>query len=158
LYRVQVAAIRRARQYIFIENTYFSDDKILFELAMARRRGVDVRVILSANGDSAILNLSNQKAINSMLRNGIRIYSYPGMTHVKAAVYDGWACLGSANFDKLSLQVNQEINLGTSHPAVVNSLLKRLFYPDFSISNELHDPLPMAARHHFAEFIADELL
>jgi cardiolipin synthase len=158
LYRVQVAAIRRARQYIFIENTYFSDDKILFELAMARRRGVDVRVILSANGDSAILNLSNQKAINTMLRNGIRVYSYPGMTHVKAAVYDGWACLGSANFDKLSLQVNQEINLGTSHPAVVNSLLERLFYPDFSISNELHDPMPMATRHHFAEFIADELL
>lgn len=158
LYRVQVAAIRRARQYIFIENTYFSDDKILFELAMARRRGVDVRVILSTNGDSAILNLSNQKAINTMLRNGIRVYSYPGMTHVKAAVYDGWACLGSANFDKLSLQVNQEINLGTSHPAVVNSLLERLFYPDFSISNELHDPMPMATRHHFAEFIADELL
>lgn len=158
LYRVQVAAIRRARQYIFIENTYFSDDKILFELAMARRRGVDVRVILSANGDSAILNLSNQKAINTMLQNGIRVYSYPGMTHVKAAVYDGWACLGSANFDKLSLQVNQEINLGTSHPPVVNNLLERLFYPDFSISNELHDLLPMATRHHFAEFIADELL
>jgi cardiolipin synthase len=158
LYRAQVAAIRRSRQRIFIENTYFSDDKILFELARARRRGVDVRVILSATGDNAILNLSNQEAINTMLRNGIRVYSYPGMTHVKAAVYDGWACLGSANFDKLSLQINQEINLGTSHPAVVENLLESLFYPDFAISDELHDALPLAARHHFAEFIADELL
>jgi cardiolipin synthase len=78
--------------------------------------------------------------------------------HVKAAVYDGWACLGSANFDKLSLQVNQEINLGTSHPAVVKNLMERLFYPDFTVSRELHDSLPLAARHHFAEFIADELL
>jgi cardiolipin synthase len=158
LYRAQVAAIRRSRQRIFIENTYFSDDKILFELAMARRRGVDVRVILSTTGDNAILNLSNQETINTMLRNGIRVYSYPGMTHVKAAVYDGWACLGSANFDKLSLQVNQELNLGTSHPAVVENLLARLFYPDFAISEELHDALPLAARHHFAEFVADELL
>ncbi len=93
-----------------------------------------------------------------MLRNGIRVYNYPGMTHVKAAVYDGWACLGSANFDKLSLQINQEINLGTSHPATVKELMERIFYPDFAISSELHEPLPLGVRHHFAEVIADEFL
>ncbi|MBT8434473.1 MAG: phosphatidylserine/phosphatidylglycerophosphate/cardiolipin synthase family protein [Gammaproteobacteria bacterium] len=158
LYRVQLAAIRRARNHIYIENAYFSDDKILFELARARRRGVDVRVILASHGDSGILNLSNQKAINTMLRNGIRVYSYPGMTHVKAAVYDGWACLGSANFDKLSLQVNQEINLGTSHPGFVAELMERVFYPDFENSLEIRKPLPMMIRHHFAELIADEFL
>ena len=158
LYRVQLAAIRRARNHIYIENAYFSDDKILFELARARRRGVDVRVILASHSDSGILNLSNQKAINSMLRNGIRVYNYPGMTHVKAAVYDGWACLGSANFDKLSLQVNQEINLGTSHPAFVSELMERVFYPDFADSFELRKPLPISGRHHFAELIADEFL
>jgi hypothetical protein len=37
-------------------------------------------------------------------------------------------------------------------------LLERLFYPDFPVSSELHDSLPLAARHHSAEFIADELL
>ena len=158
IYRAQLAAIRRARNRIYIENAYFSDDKILFELARARRRGVDVRVILSSQGDSGMIDLSNQKAINTMLRNGIRVYSYPGMTHVKAAVYDGWACLGSANFDKLSLQVNQEINLGTSDPSAVASLLERVFYPDFAISSELYEPLPITNRHHFAEFIADEFL
>ena len=157
LYRAQVAAIRRSQNRIYIENTYFSDDKILFELAMARRRGVDVRVILASNGDSGILNLSNQKAVNVMLRNGIRVYSYHGMTHVKAAVYDGWACLGSANFDKLSLQLNQEVNLGTSDPATVEKLLTRVFYPDFKKSAELHDPFRLDTRHHFAELIADEL-
>ena len=92
-----------------------------------------------------------------MLRNGIRVYAYPGMTHVKAAIYDGWACLGSANFDKLSLQINQELNLGTSHTATVNELLDRVFLPDFEISTELREPQPVWARHHLAEFIADEL-
>jgi hypothetical protein len=48
----------------------------------------------------------------------------------------------------------QEINRGTSHAVVVKNLLERLFYPDFSVSIELHDSLPLAARHH----IADELL
>jgi cardiolipin synthase len=156
LYRAQIAAIQRSQNRIYIENTYFSDDRIMFELARARRRGVDVRVILSSKGDSGVLNLSNHKAINVMLRNGIRVYSYPGMTHVKAAVYDGWACLGSANFDKLSLQVNHEINLGTSHPAAVNELVERLFVQDFANSTELYEPMPLRTRHHLAELIADE--
>ena len=157
LYRAQIAAIRRARSYIYIENAYFSDDKLLYELARARRRGVDVRVILPAEGDSGVLNLSNQKTINTMLRNGIRVYSYPGMTHLKAAVYDGWACLGSANFDKLSLQINQEINLAFSDPGAVAQLLQQVFYPDFAKSTELHQALPLTGRHHFAELLADEL-
>lgn len=156
LYRVQLEAIRRAQSYIYIENAYFSDDKILFELVRARRRGVDVRVILPVSNDSSILQLSNQKSINVMLRNGIRVFAYPGMTHVKAAVYDGWACLGSANFDKLSLQINREINLGFSDPEAVQRLLGRVFWPDFIASAELLEPIPMQARHHLAEFIADE--
>ena len=157
LYRAQIEAIRRAQNYIYIENAYFSDDKILFELARARRRGVDVRVILPSTNDSNILDLSNQKAVNVMLRNGIRVYAYPGMTHVKAAVYDGWACLGSANFDKLSLQINREINLATSDKAAVRHLLAKVFWPDFMTATELHEPVKLYMRHHLAEFIADEL-
>ena len=40
-----------------------------------------------------------------LLLNGIRVYIYPGMSHLKAAVYDGWACLGSANLDQLDLRI-----------------------------------------------------
>ena len=80
------------------------------------------------------------------------------MTHVKAAVYDGWACLGSANFDKLSLQVNQEINLGTSHPEAVQQLLERVFIPDFNAATELHESIPLKWNHRFAELIVDEML
>jgi cardiolipin synthase len=158
IYRAQVEAIRRARSYIYIENAYFSDDTVLYELARARRRGVDVRVIMPSSNDSGTMDLSNDVAINRMLRNGIRVYAYPGMTHVKAAVYDGWACLGSANFDKLSLQINKEINLGTSHPEAVNRLLNRVFIPDFAKATELHEAKPIRWTHHLAEFISDEML
>ena len=157
LYRAQIAAIRRAQNRIYIENAYFSDDKILFELARARRRGVDVRVILGSENDSGVLNLSNQAAVNTMLEHGIRVYSYPGMTHVKAAVYDGWACTGSANFDKLSLQINREINLAFSDKETVDRLLNRVFYPDFQASRELRQPYRIGIRHRFAEMIADEM-
>jgi cardiolipin synthase len=157
IYRAQLAAIRRAKRYIFIENSYFSDDATLYELAKARRRGVDVRVILPANGNHAPLNLSNAVAVNVMLRNGIRVYHFPGMTHVKAAIIDGWACVGSANFDKLSLQINEELNIATSDPATVDDLMQRVFIADFAVSAELEEPVPLRWSNHLAEFVSDEI-
>jgi cardiolipin synthase len=158
IYRAQLAAIRRAGSHILIENAYFSDDEVLFELARARRRGVDVRVILPTSGNHGPLNASNQVAINKMLQNGIRVYLYPGMSHVKAAIFDGWACVGSANFDKLSLEINKELNLATSEPAVVRELLDRVFLPDLAISKEVVEPFELTIQAHFLERVADELL
>jgi cardiolipin synthase len=158
IYRAQLAAIRRAQRYIYIENSYFSDDATLYELAKARRRGVDVRVILPDDGNHAPLNYSNQVAINVMLRNGIRVYLYPGMSHVKAMVVDGWASVGSANFDKLSLQINEELNIATSNPAVVDDLMQRVFSRDFAASDEITEPRDLSLMHHLAEFVSDELL
>ncbi len=158
IYRAQIEAIRRSSNYILIENAYFSDDAILYELSRARRRGVDVRVILPTAGNHGPLNSSNQVAINKMLANGIRVYMYPGMSHVKAAIFDGWACVGSANFDKLSLEINKELNLATSEPAVVNDLLERVFLPDMDASTEINEPLELTLQAHLFEIAADELL
>ena len=119
---------------------------------------MDVRVILPNEGNHEAHNYSNQIAINAMLRHGIRVYSYPGMSHVKAAIYDGWACFGSANFDKLSLQINEELNLGTSDPSIVDELLTRVFDPDFAISEEITEPREVDWTHRVAEFVSDEIL
>ncbi|MCX8091048.1 MAG: phosphatidylserine/phosphatidylglycerophosphate/cardiolipin synthase family protein, partial [Verrucomicrobiae bacterium] len=40
------AAIRKARRYIYVQNPYLFDRRIITGLAAARKRGVDVRVIL----------------------------------------------------------------------------------------------------------------
>jgi len=158
IYRAQLAAIRRSQSYIIIENAYFSDDRIMYELARARRRGVDVRVILPTAGNHGPLNASNQVAINKMLDNGIRVYLFPGMNHVKAAIFDGWACVGSANFDKLSLEINKELNLSTSHPEAVEQLLDRVFIPDLARSEEVTDMLELTLQARLLEVAVDELL
>jgi len=158
IYRAQLAAIRRAKSYILIENAYFSDDVILYELARARRRGVDVQVILPAAGNHGAHNASNSVTINKMLKNGIRVYRYPGMSHVKAAIFDGWACVGSANFDKLSLQVNREVNLATSHEPFVNELLDRVFIPDLARSTEISEMVDVTVPARWLEVVVDELM
>ncbi len=158
IYRAQLEAIRRSRSYILIENSYFSDDLMTYELAKARRRGVDVRIILPTHGNHGFVNASNQVAINTLLDHGIRVYAYPGMSHVKAAIYDGWACVGSANYDKLSLEVNKELNLATSDADTVNSLLDEVFKPDLAMSEEITERVEVAFAQILQERAVDELL
>jgi cardiolipin synthase len=158
IFRAQRAAIRSARKYIYIQNAYFTDDAMLYELAKARRRGVDVRVIMPLRGNHGPINTSNILAVNAMLEHGIRVFVYPGMSHVKAAVFDGWACLGSANWDKLSFRTNKELNIATSHPAAVDELLERVFIADFNKSVEVTEPFPERWSDQLFEILADYLL
>jgi cardiolipin synthase len=158
IFRTQRDAIRNAKGYIYIENAYFTDDAMLYELARARKRGVDVRVILPLVGNHGPISRSNILAANAMLEQGIRVYVYPGMSHVKAAIIDGWACLGSANWDKLSFRVNKELNIATSDPALVNELRQRLFETDINMSVELTEPFPSRWSDHLVEVVADYLL
>jgi cardiolipin synthase len=155
IFRVQREAIRNARQRIFVENAYFTDDVMLYELVKARRRGVDVRVIMPLVTDRGPITRNNALAANVMLEHGIRVYVYPGMSHVKAAVFDDWVCLGSANWDKWSLAINKELNLATSHPDAVQGLVDEVFEPDFLISPELNEPFPERWSDYLLEFMGD---
>jgi phosphatidylserine/phosphatidylglycerophosphate/cardiolipin synthase-like enzyme len=124
---------------------------------MARRRGVDVRIIIPYQSDSGLIDRSNVKAINAMLDNGIRVFIYPGESHIKGAIYDDWICLGSANFDQLSLRMNKELNIATSSPTAVAEFMDQVLLPDFNKSVELKEPLPEKWSDFLMEMIADQL-
>lgn len=157
IFRAKVEAIQRAKSYIYLENAYFSDDTLLHELIEARKRGVDVRVILTTKGDNGIMNINNALAANIMIAHGIRVYIYPGMSHVKAAIFDGWVCLGSANLDKLSLRINKELNIATSDETAAKGLMEKIFEPDFKKSIELTEPIPENWYDFLVEMLADIL-
>ena len=84
---------------------------------------------------------TNLKMANYFIEKDIDVYFYPKMTHVKAAVYDNWACLGSANFNKLSLFKNREINVAFYDEKTVNKLIKDLFMKDFEVSDKFEEPV-----------------
>lgn len=157
IFRAQLEAIRRAQKRIYIQNAYFSDDRIVGELVKARARGVDVRVILPGENDVGIMDKNNQIMANKLWRNGVRIYFYKGMSHVKAAIYDGWAVVGSANFDKMSLFVNQEMSLGISDPVFVRELEERLFEADFANSEEMTKERDVAWTSFIVGALANQL-
>lgn len=155
IFRTQRSAARRAQKYIYVQNAYFTDDAMLYELARARLRGVDVRVIMPLVTDRGPITKNNALAANALLEHGVRVFIYPGMSHVKAAVFDGWACLGSANLDRWSLKLNRELNIATSEPEAVQRLEALLFDVDFERSVELTEPFPERWSDYLLELIGD---
>jgi cardiolipin synthase len=147
-------SLRKAQSYIYAQNPYLFDKKVLIELAQARQRGVDVRVILPRVNDLKAGGRSNLVAANYLLQHGVRVYFYPGMTHVKALLVDGWACVGSGNLDHLSLRLSQEQNIATSDPAFAARLKKELFEDDFAHSYELTKTVSV----DWGDFLADMVL
>jgi cardiolipin synthase A/B len=152
--KADLAAINRASSYVFAENPYFFSNDLLNALVRARLRGVDVRVVLPSENDAAVGHKSNLVTANYLIEHGVRVYFYPGMTHVKALLVDGWACFGSANFDAFSLRLNREANLATSDPAFAAKFRQELFEADFARSREVKEPLQVG----WSDYLVDALL
>jgi cardiolipin synthase len=148
-----------ARRYVFAENVYFSDGRLIAQLIEARRRGADVRVVLTVESNSELFNRVNRVTADRLLRADCRVYLYPGMTHVKALAVDGcWAYTGTANFDPLSMRHDHELGLAVSAGPAVAELEERVFWADFRPEWELHAPLPLSAGDRAAELLASLFL
>ena len=147
-------SLQRAQDYIYVENPYLFDKRVILALVRARNRGVDVRVVLPNVNDFKAGGRGNLVIANYLLEHGVRVFFYPAMTHVKALLVDGWACIGSANLNHLSLRVNQEQNVATSDPAFAARLKRELFEEDFARAYELTQPISL----EWVDFMADLLL
>jgi len=147
-------ALERAQSFIYVENPYLFDKGVIAELVEARERGVDVRVVLPHVNDLKAGRRSNLVAANYLRQHGVRVYFYPGMTHVKALLVDGWSCLGSGNLNHLSLHLCQEQNIATSDPAFAARLKHDLFEEDFTRSYELNQSISV----DWVDFVADTVL
>ncbi len=150
-----LGSLRRAQRYIYVENPYLFDKRVIVALVRARERGVDVRVVLPRVNDFKAGGRGNIVVANYLLEHGIRVYFYPGMTHVKALLVDDWACLGSANLNHLSLRVNQEQNVATSDPGFASRLRTDLFEADFARSYQLAAPISVDWVDFFADFLLE---
>lgn len=129
-------AIAAARTSIDISNAYFvPDDLAIAMLQDARRRGVQVRVIVPAINDSKIGRAASRSRWGKLLAAGVEFYQYqPAMFHVKSMVVDGvLVTVGSANFDNRSFAINDEVTLNVLDRAVGAENL-RIFEADLKRS------------------------
>ena len=128
-YVTLTAALQGARRRIWASTGFFvptHDERE--ELAHAARRGVDVRLVLSAWNDSPAALAAGHAAYDDLLEAGVKIFEMHGaILHSKLAVVDGaWAAIGSSNLDRRSVALNDEVDaivLGRETAAAVEAVL-----------------------------------
>lgn len=125
LYYRLIETIRHAQKRVWLTTPYFlPDHKLLRALVLAKRRGVDVKIILPKSTDHPLVSLGCYTYLSYFLSKKVKILMYREMIHAKTAVIDDdWAMVGSLNLDNVSLRYNFE-------SAVIST--ERLFVDELS--------------------------
>ncbi|MEM9802961.1 MAG: cardiolipin synthase [Planctomycetota bacterium] len=111
---VFIALIHGARERLWIATPYFVfDAQITTALQAAALRGVDVRILVPANGDSPAPFYAGWSFYDEVLESGCRILEYrEGFMHQKVVLVDDrHAMVGSANLDNRSMRLNFELGV-----------------------------------------------
>jgi cardiolipin synthase len=107
------SALKHAQNRMIIMASYFlpgrNERKLLRN---ASRRGVDIKIVLSAESDAPVFKRATNFLYDFILRNNITIYEYlPSNLHAKVATVDGlWCTIGSYNMNHLSDYGSVEMN------------------------------------------------
>jgi cardiolipin synthase len=104
-----------ARRSIYISNPYFIPDQAAIDtLVEAKRRGVDVRIMISGkHNDNWLARKNSTRLYGQLLEAGVTVLEYNRtMLHQKTMVVDGqWVCIGTTNFDNRSFAHNEETSV-----------------------------------------------
>ena len=105
--------IHLAKDHIYIQTPYFvPDSDILNALHIAVKSGVDVRIMVPCKPDHPFVYWANYSYLGELILAGAKCYRYQnGFLHAKGLMADGLAaCVGTANLDIRSFQLNFEVN------------------------------------------------
>jgi cardiolipin synthase A/B len=159
LRRAVYEAVDRAQHHIYLENPYLTDNGMIVKLAQARKRGVEVSVVLSLHDETAATSHASRVIATRLLWAGVHVYLYPDLIHTKALAVDGcWAYLGTGNFDRLSLRQDHELGVVIGAGPIIAEVEDKVFRPDFRPEWELKQPLPLSPIDYFYEMVASPCL
>ncbi len=107
-------AIKNAKSSIYITGSYFlPGTKLRKALLNARKRGVEVHLILAGVSDVPVFQSATKWLYDLLFRNEIKIYEWKkSVLHGKIALVDDtWSTVGSFNLNLLSAYGSVELNV-----------------------------------------------
>ncbi len=134
-----IQLITRARRHIYIQTPYFiPDDAALSALKFAAESGVDVRLMIPCKPDHPFVYWATYSYMGDLLTAGAKCYTYEnGFLHAKGVMVDGMvSCVGTANMDIRSFELNFEVN-ATIYDEGVTKRLEDKFREDLKLCREV---------------------
>ena len=126
-----------AEDRIRITTAYFvPDEELIDRLCDAADRGVEVDILIPGpHADKRVVQLAAETSYTRLLDHGVSIWNYqPTMLHAKIMTVDGHvANIGSANLNRRSLSLDEEINIVALEPDLI-AILDRHFEDDLDRS------------------------
>ena len=105
---------------------YFVPDDCFQQLLLdAVARGVEVDIMLPGpHADKRVCQLASESIYSDLVEGGVRIWAFqPSMLHAKVMTVDGIASvIGSANMNRRSMQLDEEVVLSVLDPRVSRRL------------------------------------
>ncbi|HRY37041.1 MAG TPA: phosphatidylserine/phosphatidylglycerophosphate/cardiolipin synthase family protein [Candidatus Magasanikbacteria bacterium] len=123
--------IRSARQSITLLTPYYIPDKKFLQLiSEAKKRGVEINIILPYRPDHKFIQIASQAFYELSRKAGAKIFLLPRMHHGKAISVDGkFGSIGSNNFTHRSFYINKEADVNFQEKEMVaelNDILEEL--------------------------------
>ena len=113
--RLFTALIYSAQSRISLTSPYFvPDEPLLYAVTTAARRGVQVELFVSEEGDQFMVYHAQCSYYQALLEAGVRIHLYPApaVLHSKHfSIDDDVAVIGSSNMDMRSFALNHEVSM-----------------------------------------------
>jgi cardiolipin synthase len=118
--------IESAQTRLRMMTAYFVPDECFQQLMLdAVERGVQVDVMLPGpHADKRVCQLASESIYSTLVQGGVRIWAFqPSMLHAKVMTVDGIASvIGSANMNRRSMQLDEEVVLSVLDPVVAKRL------------------------------------
>ncbi len=167
-----LAAFKAAKDRIYINSPYFIDSEMIAGLKAAAKRGVKVHVIVPSVGDNPAIDLMNRSVVNELLAAKVKVYEYDTLNlqvgqhdhetdhfnHGKVAVIDGqFTIIGTANMDRRSMALSQEINLHVDSADFARDVEERIFTKDLMTRARPAQAVPFKGFEKAAEKVLNSL-
>jgi cardiolipin synthase len=112
--------LKRAQRVRIIVPYFLPTWRLRRSLQQVARRGGRVELILPGKSDIAVSQLAARSFYQRLLRAGVAVHEYqPQILHAKLFIVDDAVYLGSANLDRRSLQLNYELMVRFTDPALL---------------------------------------